>query len=268
MKPAARWAAGLVLAYAAGSPACFAGAPQSLEGTAWVLVALEGREVPTGNPPTAHFEGGRVDGTDGCNRYGAPYLVAGAAINIDSRGIATQMACAPEVMQRAGEFMAALYAARSYRIDSGHLWMLGAAGHVLALFNAQSASLAGTSWEVVGINNGRGALASILPDISVTMEFDVDETARGSAGCNSYSASYRTNGDGLRFGAVAASCRMCAAPEVMVQEQAFFKALESVASRRVEANRLELRRADGALALDLRRVLVPDSPDARATPSP
>jgi len=35
---------------------------------------------------------------------------------------------------------------------------------------------------------------------------------------------------------------------VMEQEAAFLKALESVATARVEADRLELRTADGALA--------------------
>jgi len=266
MKPAVRHGAlGLALAGLCGSLAGIAGAAAPLEGTAWVLDSLGGNQAPAAAPLTARFADGRVQGTDGCNRYSAAYVADGKAIQVEPRGIATQMACAPGVMQRAADFMAALSAARSYRIDTGRLRLFGADGHALAQFNAQPWSLVGTSWVVVAINNGRGALASILPDISVTMDFTTDETASGSAGCNTYSASYRSNGDALRFGATAATCRMCAAPEVMVQEQAFFKALESVAVRRIEANRLELRRADGALALDLTRVLTPE--DATTPPA-
>jgi heat shock protein HslJ len=46
---------------------------------------------------------------------------------------------------------------------------------------------------------------------------------------------------------------MCAAAGVMEQEQALFKALESVTTMRMEANRLEMRSADGALAMILAR---------------
>jgi hypothetical protein len=39
----------------------------------------------------------------------------------------------------------------------------------------------------------------------------------------------------------------------MEQEHAFFKALETAATARIEGNQLELRTADGALALSLER---------------
>jgi heat shock protein HslJ len=47
---------------------------------------------------------------------------------------------------------------------------------------------------------------------------------------------------------------MCAEPEgVMEQEQMLLAALETVATAQVEGDRLELRRADGALALSATR---------------
>jgi heat shock protein HslJ len=61
----------------------------------------------------------------------------------------------------------------------------------------------------------------------------------------------------MRFTPAAATRRMCAGPGVMEQELAFFKALESVAAMRMEADRLEMRTAEGALALILLRT--PDS---------
>jgi heat shock protein HslJ len=47
---------------------------------------------------------------------------------------------------------------------------------------------------------------------------------------------------------------MCVEPEgVMEQEQRFLKALETVATARQEAGRVELRTADGAMAVTLKR---------------
>ena len=51
----------------------------SLDGTAWVLTSLAGRAV-TGPAVTGHFENGRVQGTDGCNRYTSTYTTKGPAI--------------------------------------------------------------------------------------------------------------------------------------------------------------------------------------------
>jgi heat shock protein HslJ len=45
-----------------------------LEGTAWSLTSLGGRMPPTEATATARFEGSRVQGTNGCNRYSAPVL--------------------------------------------------------------------------------------------------------------------------------------------------------------------------------------------------
>ena len=47
--------------------------------------------------------------------------------------------------------------------------------------------------------------------------------------------------------------RMCATPGVMEQERFFLKALETVATMRMEGDGLELRTKDGALAVGLLR---------------
>jgi heat shock protein HslJ len=46
---------------------------------------------------------------------------------------------------------------------------------------------------------------------------------------------------------------MCPGEALMAQEQAFLKALASVATARVEGQRLELRTASGSLAATLQR---------------
>jgi heat shock protein HslJ len=236
--------------------ACTALSPASeqptLNGTAWVLSALPGQSLLAESTPTLRFDGGRVSGTDGCNRYTAPYTATGATLEVGARGASTQMACPPEIMKQASVFMSALTQARGYRVTAGKLELLAADGPVLATFKAQSQSLAGTSWNVTGYNNGRQAVVSVLNGTSLTLAFTGDGKVAGSAGCNRYTATYKSDGQKLTIGPAAATRKMCAQPDgVMEQEQQFLKALETVATARFEGDRLEMRTAEGALAMTL-----------------
>jgi heat shock protein HslJ len=227
--------------------------PPSLDDTAWVLADLPGRSLVAGHGVTLRFEEGRALGSDGCNRYGSPFTRSGAALSFGDGGIATQMACPPEVMQQVEAFRASLAGTRSYRLaEDGHLQLVSADGTVLASFAPQSASLAGTSWQVTGFNNGRQAVGSTLMGSDLVMLLAADGRVGGSAGCNRYSSSYTADGSALRIGPAAATRRMCVEPaQIMEQEQQFLKALETVATMRHEGDRLELRTSEGALAVTL-----------------
>jgi len=234
------------------------GAAPDLNSTAWVLSSLPGRSLVAGSSVTLRFEDGRVQGSDGCNRYTAPYTASDTTLQVGPTAASTQMACAQPLMEQAEAFMRALVNARAYRIQSGQLELLGADGTMLASHAPQPQALAGTSWRVTGYNNGREAVVSLIADTNLTMAFSTDGKASGSAGCNHYIAPYTSEGPKLSFGAVASTRRMCAQPEgVMDQEQQFLKALGTVASARVEGDHLELRTASGQLAATLARELNP-----------
>jgi heat shock protein HslJ len=224
-----------------------------LEGTAWILSALPGKTLPLEKMVTLRFEGGKASGSDGCNRYSAPYTSAGRSLAISPRGISTMMACPPEAMQLARDFTAALHDTRSWRTEGGHLHLLAADGRTLATLAAQPASLAGTSWRVTAINNGKQAVVSVLSGSTLTLGFTADGLASGSAGCNRYKTRYQADAAKLRFQVPAATRMMCPGEGLMEQEQAFLKALSTVASARHEGSRLELRTAEGALAVTLVR---------------
>ena len=224
-----------------------------LDGTEWVLTTLGGRMPPAEATATARFNGNRVQGTNGCNRYSAPVVIQGTNVEVSPKAATTNMACPSVIMKLADAFMAALVSARTYRISSHQLDLLGADGTVLATFSAQSQSLAGTSWRVTGINNGKDAVVSLVAGTKVTMNFATGGEVAGSGGCNSYSSTFTQDGGKLTFTSAATTRRACAASGVMEQEQAFFKSLESAATARIEGNQLELRTADGALALSLVR---------------
>jgi heat shock protein HslJ len=225
----------------------------TLEGTAWVLAELPGRSLLAGRAVTLRFAEGRAQGTDGCNRYGVPFLLKGSKLEVTGPGLATQMACSPEVTQQAAAYMSALTNAQGYRVTEGRLELLGGDGKPLATLVAQSSELAGTAWKATGINNGKGAVASLVAGSTVTLAFSSDGQASGSAGCNRYTARYEQDGENLRFLAPAGSRRACVDDRLMQQEQAFLAALRTVATARFEGNRVELRTAEGSLAVALAR---------------
>jgi len=224
-----------------------------LDGTAWVLASLSGRTPLERGRPTLQFTEGHVAGTDGCNRYSGRYEADGASFKVLPGVAATQMACTPEVDEQARVFMQALLGASRARVDADGLTLLDAREVVLARFVAQAAELSGTSWRATGINNGRSAVVSVLPGHDVTLVFGADDTVAGTAGCNRYQARVRRSGTALGFDPPVATRMACLQPGVMEQERAFLDALASVASARVEGDRLELRTADGAIALVLHR---------------
>ena len=226
----------------------------SLDGTAWVLTGLPGRTLVPNSSVTLQFEGGRLAGSDGCNRFSGPYSAQKSALDVSGQLASTQMACPADVTEQARAYVAALTGARSYRITGDRLELLAADGSALATLSAQPRTLAGTAWRATGINNGRQAVSSLVKDTSVTMAFDANGRVSGSSGCNNYSASYHVDGSNLSFGQAAATRKLCAVPAgVMEQEQQFLNALATVATSRIEGDRLELRTATGALAVALSR---------------
>jgi len=246
----------LVLGAALASAGGVAAAPggSSLDGTAWVLASLDGHAI-TGSPTvTLQFEGGRLSGTDGCNRFSAGYTATDPVFEVSPQLASTRMACPPAVEAQSRAFLAALTGAKRYRVQGARLELLAEDGTTLAALAAQSLVLTGTSWRATGINNGRQAVVSLVNGSSVTLSFGADGDASGIGGCNRYSGHYEAIGSHITIGRIAVTQMNCADPPgVMEQEQAYLRALGTVSTVRFEGNRLELRTADGALAVGFER---------------
>ncbi len=102
-------------------------------------------------------------------------------------------------------------------------------------------------WEATAIRTAT-AVASPLPGTTITARFADDGTLSGSAGCNSYRASYSTDRGTIEIGPAAATKKACATPEgVMEQETAFLESLATAARYRVDGRRLTLLRPDGTI---------------------
>lgn len=244
----------------AGAAALAAASPPAaaqLDNTAWVVSLLEGRAPLSGTSLSLRFEGGRVAGSDGCNRYSAPVTIQGTALRVSAPGISTKMACPPPVMRQAEAFQVALGRVQRQRQDARQLQLLSSAGRPLLVLVPQSQRLAGREWRVAGFNNGRQAVVSPILGTSLSLRFLGGDRLAGSAGCNRFTASVQVEGLRLRIGPALAGRRLCEGAGVMDQERQFLAALSTAASLRLEGETLELRRADGAIALSLRGAATP-----------
>ncbi len=204
----------------------------SFEDVAWTLASGE---------PTARFADGTVSGWTGCNRFTASYRGEGGSLEIGTVGT-TQMACAPpaEAVQR--EFLAALERVAAARVEGDELVLEDGEGHELLRFRA--ASPVG-DW-VATMFLQRDAVASPLPGTEVTATFGADGTLTGSAGCNTYRATYKASNGTIEVSTPVATKKACVEPAgVMEQEQAYLSALPSAAKYTVEGSTLSLLTAQG-----------------------
>ncbi len=108
-------------------------------------------------------------------------------------------------------------------------------------------SLAGTRWNVVNFNNG-GAIVTLAPGTSITMNFGVDGQVTGNSGCNSFAAGYTVNGSALSITQPGGTQQFCESPAgVMEQEASFQTALPTAASFRINGNQLEIQNSAGQI---------------------
>lgn len=230
----------------------------ALERRTWRLAAY--RDPATGDagvPPevraTAVFADSSVSGSGGCNRYHG-----GAAVDGDRLAIAgvasTMMACPPPASTVEAAFLASLGEVAGWSIGAGdELRLRDADGTVMLRLAVETTpSLVGTTWSATMVNNGRGAVSSLVAGSEITAVFGDDGRVAGSGGCNRYTASYTLDGAALSIGPAASTRMACLDPGVMDQESAFFAALGRVDRFEIDGDRLQLRAADGALQADFR----------------
>jgi heat shock protein HslJ len=239
----------LILSVLAVTACAARGGGANLEGSNWILTSLNGVGLVPGSSITAAFgDDGRLSGSSGCNRYSASYEVSGSSLTI-GQAMSTLMACEEALMAQESAYLAALASTAGYVMTADQLTLRDASGSSLLVFKAQSTDLQGTSWIVTGYNNGKEAVVSVLAGTEMTAAFGADGMLSGNAGCNSYNASFTTDGESITISPAASTRMFCGEPDgVMDQEAQFLAALATAGRYSMSGPRLEQRTADGALA--------------------
>lgn len=226
-------------------------AATELSGTSWVLESYAGPDaapVPadaSGDVGTLVFAAdGSFAGSTGCNRISGTYTQDGTSLTITS-GPMTLKACEGLVAAQEAAIVAALPLVASFVLET-NLALLDSDGNTLLTYVPGLSSLAGTSWQATGINNGNEAVVSQEGTEKVTALFGTDGTISGTGGCNTYSGPFTTSGaDQVTIGALTSTEMACPEPAMEIEQQ-YFAALGNVATYQIEGTTLTLRDADGA----------------------
>lgn len=114
------------------------------------------------------------------------------------------------------------------------------------------AALANTYWKLVELN---GAAVEPGEGRELHMVLKGEDRVGGYAGCNQFTGSVTVTGDGLAFGPMASTRRMCA--EVMAQENAYLHALESASRYGISGDDLVIENAAGEILMRFAAVHMP-----------
>lgn len=253
---------GLFLLAACQQQAAEPDASIDLAGTNWVLSSLNGELPLTETAVTLQFgTDGSVSGTDGCNRYNAPFTQDGSNLTISPTGMSSMMLCPDPIMDQGAAYMAALAATTNFTAVGNQL-SLRAGEQIVATFVAGTADaappapivtlpeipgggdLADTGWVLSSLD---GALP--IYGTAVSMQFGADGTLSGTDGCNQFNTTFTQSGSSLSINQATGVSTMMACPEpVMEQAMAFSAALASATSFTLADDVLALQAGDQVLA--------------------
>jgi heat shock protein HslJ len=220
--------------------------PASLEGVEWGLTDSSATSADlTAAGITATFDGTTVAGFSGVNQYSGPYTAKDdGALEIGE--LAGTMMAGPENLMGAEQaYIALLRGCDGWAVDGDRLTLSTGGETSLVYEKSAEVALPGTSWAVTNYNNGKDAVTTPVAGSDLTIEFGTDGTVTGSSGVNRYTGPFEVDGGTITVGPLA-STQMAGDPELMAQEAAFVKALESSTRWSVVRGKLEMRDAGDA----------------------
>ena len=202
------------------TPPTAPGANLPLEATYWKAVELAGKPTPSQNPNReAHLvfqAGGRVSGSDGCNRMIGSYEWKGDGITFGQMA-GTQMACTDAAEVERG-FRDALKGASRLRIAGDRLELLDATGARLAVLEGRaqtppatsSPGLEGTAWQLVKFQGSDDTTLTPDDKAKYTIEFGSGGQVTARIDCNRGRGTWKSAGSNqLELGPLALTRAMC-----------------------------------------------------------
>jgi heat shock protein HslJ len=208
----------------------------------WQLVSLGDVKKPVtpvkGSSFTAQFihipgaPSGVLNGTTGCNEYTAAFAASASEIKINLPVSTTNTSCTPGLSDQEKLYFLALNDATNYHIsgnvltipyDSGKQALVYEGTQLLEAQRPPLTNLNGTTWYLWYMNN-----TPILAGTSIYALFAINPdgasgTINGSAGCNTYVATF---GDNLAVQTTLNAVQSCNSPKgVMDQEKAYVNML-------------------------------------------
>ena len=105
--------------------------------------------------------------------------------------------------------------------------------------SSSGGNVSGTSWVMTGFEGLMGAGLQDLPTSGVTLAFGTDGSLQGKGACNSFNATYTTDGNKLKITDLASTMMACAG-DLGTWETAYFTVLTGNPNYSVNGDTLEL----------------------------
>jgi heat shock protein HslJ len=186
-----------------------------------------------------------------CNQGSGAYTVAGSQLTLQP-GPMTRAACPPGSQDTV--FLRDLGQVATHVFDGENLVLNLRSDSGNMVFSPQPpVSLTGPAWQVLSVNNGRGAVVSVVPETQLDATFGESGIVGGNTGCNTYRGLYTVTGATIAFGSLITTRRACLSEAAAAQEQAFLAALGASTRYELRGDRLTLRDDAGAAQVDLVR---------------
>ena len=224
----------------------------TLTGTSWTLTSYPpsgaSSSTPTAAPASLTFaQGGALSGTTGCNSFSGTYTTQASRLSI-TLGPMTQRACTdPAAQAQESAITQLLPSTATYSTSSsGSLTLQNQTGAAVLVYAAAATGVAGTSWSVTGLNNGRGGVETTALTEALTMSFAKDGSFEAFGGCNQLGGTFTTSGrNGLTIGPLTSTRKTCGDAVDQLESQ-YTAALGKVATFDINGQVLTLRDSSGA----------------------
>lgn len=203
-----------------------------------------------GTSLTANITDTDINGSSGCNNYMGAAVIEGSSVSFGPLA-GTLMACLEtQVMEQEQEFLVLLQSIDSWEGTSEGIDLQIDGNAAIQLVETDT-NLAGSSWEVIAVNNQSGGVQSVVSDSDPTLAFDEDSGVSGNTGCNDFFGIYSTEGDAIEFSGLGATERYC--EDTADQEVWMMAALADATTYSIDAQTLELFDKTGSRLLTANR---------------
>lgn len=213
----------------------------ALNGSAWVLVSIDGEAPPPEPAIRLEFEGGYARGFAGCNFFDGSFQAEGPLLRL--REIAqTAMLCPQDALMRQEDaFFAALRSTEGYVLQGERLELRDDTGVSRLVFRPleqqalDPSALRDTRWQLESF-----ASAAPVGERPLTLELGASGEASGDAGCRTYTATWQAEADRIDFPMISMDTETCDDTVLLTQEGAFTDALSTAHRYRLVDGQLEL----------------------------
>lgn len=212
-----------------------------LNGSAWVLVSIDGEAQPPEPAIRLEFEDGYTRGFAGCNFFDGPFQAEGPLLRL--REVAqTAMLCPQDALMRQEDaFFAALRSTEGYVLQGERLELRDKTGVSRLVFRSleqqalDPSVLRDTGWQLESL-----AGEAPVGERPLSLELGVAGEAFGDAGCRTYTATWQADADRIDFPMISMDTETCDDAALLEQEGAFTDGLSTAHRYRLVDGQLEL----------------------------